>query len=113
MRFILEEHPRLVQAMYRVAAFRLTTAIDMLDDIRMLPTQVRVAKMLMRMVQSSPGSGEIFCRQDELSQILGLSAVSVVHTLKLLSAQGLIETGYRRFFVPDIQKLDRWVNTRD
>lgn len=110
---IMDERPSVTRALYHVAAFRLSTALEIFDDIRVLPTNVRVAKMILRMLKSSPILGEVQCRQEELAQILGLSMVSVAHNLKLLAADNLIETGYRRILVHDVSRLERWVHATD
>jgi CRP-like cAMP-binding protein len=110
---LLVYHPPIVQALYRVAAYRLTTAVEVLDDMRMLPTHVRLAKMVLRMLRASPVPGEVQCRQDELCQILGLSSVSIVHNLKLLAADGLVTTGYKNIKIPDADRLEQWIAEHD
>jgi DNA-binding GntR family transcriptional regulator len=81
--------------------------------MRMLPTHVRLAKMLLRMLRSSSVPGEVQCRQDELCQILGLSSVSIVHNLKLLAAEELVETGYRNIKIPNADRLEQWIAAHD
>ncbi|MFM2301451.1 MAG: hypothetical protein RLZZ84_1187 [Pseudomonadota bacterium] len=110
---ILRDHPAITLALYKVASHRLKTAIEMLDDARMLKNEVRLAKMLRRMVSIPDGRVAIPIMQDVLCQILGLSSVSVAHALKSLGQQGLLETGYRQIVIPDLPAFDAWLKTHD
>lgn len=110
---ILTDHPAITLALYKVASYRLKTAIDMLDDARMLKTEVRLAKMLRRMVSAEGSYVVIPAMQDVLCQMLGLSSVSIVHALKSLRQLGLIETGYRQITILDLTKFDAWLQEND
>lgn len=110
---ILLDHPTITLALYKVASCRLRTAIDMLDDARMLKTEIRLAKMLRRMVSVKGNYAIIPAIQDVLCQILGLSSVSIVHALKSLRQLGLLETGYREIIIPDLIKFDAWLQEND
>lgn len=110
---ILIDHPAITLALYKVASYRLKTAIDMLDDARMLKTEVRLAKMLRRMVTVEGNYVVIPAMQDVLCQMLGLSSVSIVHALKSLRQLGLIETGYRQITIMDLTKFDAWLQEND
>ena len=110
---ILNHHPAILKALYQLSSYRLALAIEMLDDFRILPTRVRLAKMILRMAQASPLDGVVLCKQEELAQIVGLSTVSVIQNLKLLAAEGLIATGYRQIKVLDLDRLELWINAVD
>ncbi|MFM5950118.1 MAG: Crp/Fnr family transcriptional regulator [Novosphingobium sp.] len=110
---ILDHHPSVLKALYLISAYRLNLAIEMLDDTRILPTRVRLAKMILRMAKSSPLKGAVPGRQEDLGQILGLSTVSVIQNLKMLAAEGLIATGYRQIKVPDLDRLELWIKSLD
>lgn len=110
---ILRDHPAITLALYNVASYRLKAAIEMLDDARMLRTEVRLAKMLRRMVLGSGVGAVIPTMQDVLCQILGLSTVSVAHALKSLGQKGLVETGYRKIAIPDLAAFDEWLAAHD
>lgn len=110
---ILRDHPAIVVALYKVASFRLKTAVEMLDDARMLKTEVRLAKMLRRMAVVTGARAVVPALQDVICQILGLSSVSVAHTLGSLARRGLVETGYRQIVIPDIAAFDAWLATQD
>jgi CRP/FNR family transcriptional regulator, cyclic AMP receptor protein len=110
---ILNHHPSIIRALYQVSSYRLNITIEMLDDARILPTRVRLAKMILRLERASSKPGSVPGKQEELAQILGLSTVSVIQNLKLLAAEGLIQTGYREIRVPAVDRLKRWVEVRD
>lgn len=110
---ILRDHPAITLALYKIASQRLKTAVEMLDDARMLKTEVRLAKMLRRMAKDSQNPVEIPVMQETLCQILGLSLVSVSLTLKSLGKQGLVKTGYRQIVIPDLNTFDAWLQIHD
>lgn len=110
---ILRDHPAITLALYKVASHRLKTAIDMLDDARMLKTEVRLAKMLRRMVTDPSPMVAIPVMQEVLCQILGLSSVSIAHALKSLGRQALVETGYRQIVIRDLVAFDKWLEMHD
>ena len=110
---IVEHHPNVVRALYHIASHRLNMAIEMLDDARILPTRVRLAKTLLRLETDSPTPGFVSGKQEQLAQMLGLSTVSIVQNLKRLAAEDLIETGYREIRIPDVDRLQRWAKEVD
>jgi CRP-like cAMP-binding protein len=105
----LLEHPGIVRALYRISSFRLAQAIDMLDDIRAVPPEVRLAKLLAVMRASAGGAAKIDCLQDELASLLGVSAMTLAKALKALRTAGLIETGYRSITIADPVRMDAWL----
>lgn len=109
---ILDSRPRITRALYQVAAYQMITAMEVLDDSRLLPLPVRMGKMILRMTRAQ-NSHEIQCTQGELSQILGLSGGSIIQALKTLCEEQLIETRYGGLVIPDIAALEDWVRQRD
>lgn len=109
----LLEHPGILRALYQVNAYRLAQAVDMLDDIRAVPPEVRLAKILTVMQTSAGGARRIECRQDELSNLLGVSAMTLAKALKALRREGVIETGYRYVVIPDKARLQAWIEQRN
>lgn len=105
--------PQVTLALYKVAAHRLAHFLEIFDDIRMLPAELQLAKMLRRMSQARTGEAVVPLQQEKLCQMLGLSAVSVATGLKSLSSQGLIKTGYRRITIIDVTEFDLWLALQD
>ncbi len=105
----LLEFPGIIRALYQISSFRLAQAIDMLDDIRAIPPEVRLGKMLAVMRVSADGDCRIESRQDELANLLGVSAMTLAKALKSLRVKGLIETGYRTITIVDPARFDAWL----
>lgn len=105
----LLEHPGILRALYRIVTYRLTRAVEMLDDMRALPTEGRVAKLLSRMIDAEADSGRIECLQEDLANILGVSSMTIAKALSVLRREGLVTTGYRQILVPDAVRLRDWV----
>jgi CRP-like cAMP-binding protein len=106
---LLDEQPGFARALYRVTAHRLVTAIDMWDDTRLLSANARTARMLLRLLDSSTEPARIALRQEELAQLVGVTAVTIAGTLKRLTKEGLIRTGYGVIHIPDRAALAAWV----
>jgi CRP-like cAMP-binding protein len=105
----LLEHPGIVKALYLTTSARLTRAIELFDDIRCLPPEVRLAKVLFAMRQSAGGANRLECAQDELASLLGISAMTLSKSLKVLKMQGLIDTGYRTVTILDHGRFNDWL----
>lgn len=111
---LILERPAIVAALYRVAAYRLATVIDFVDDMRALAPELRLAKLLLQMNQHEPQTGgRIDFLQEELAGFLGVSTVTLAKALRCLRDDGLIETGYRQITVIDRPGLASWIARRD
>jgi CRP/FNR family transcriptional regulator, cyclic AMP receptor protein len=110
---ILEREPAIVTALYRVAAHRLIVAVDLIDDMRMLKIEARLAKYLLTLLDLSNHPPRVDCLQEDLAQFLGVSSVTVVKGLRILERSGLIKTRYRHIIVPDSLRLQEWLESQD
>lgn len=99
--------------MYRVAAHRLVVAVDLIDDMRMLKIEARLAKYLLQMLDQPGVIDRIDCTQDDLAQFLGVSSVTIAKGLRILVGQGLVKTGYRRIVVPNPDHVQAWLAAQD
>lgn len=113
LRRILEDEPTIVAALYRVAAHRLIVAVDLIDDMRMLKIEARLAKHLLTLLDPTSHPDRVDCLQEGLAQFLGVSSVTVAKGLRHLERLRLIKTGYRRIFVPDPDRLRVWLEMQD
>ena len=104
------ECPGILRALYRIATYRLSRAVEMLDDVRALPIEGRLAKLLGGMIEGGAESGQVDCLQEDLANILGVSAMTIAKALSALRRQGLVATGYRRIMIPDAARLRSWVD---
>lgn len=105
----LEERPRIVNALYKVAAYRLGLAIRMLDDMRSLPAHVLVAKLLLSFHDSMDKAQTLEFVQEKFASYLGISLVTLNKSLRCLKDAGLIETGYRQICLIDPDSLRGWL----
>lgn len=101
-------HPSIVRAFYTVASHRLVRTLEMLDDARSLPVDLRLAKLLLSLSHGS-GDGRIESLQEDLAGLLGVSTVTLAKALRRLRGEGLIETGYRHLRIADLPRLQRWL----
>lgn len=111
--YILGNEPTIVGALYRVAAHRLVVAVDLIDDMRMLKIEARLAKYLLQMLDQPGVIDRIDCTQDDLAQFLGVSSVTIAKGLRILVGQGLVKTGYRRIVVPNPDHVQAWLAAQD
>jgi CRP/FNR family transcriptional regulator, cyclic AMP receptor protein len=105
----LLEQPAILKALYFTSVARLSQALELFDDIRCLPPEVRLAKVLSAMRRSAGGASRLDCVQEELASLLGVSAMTMSKALKGLKAAGLIDTGYRTVTIIDHQRFDQWL----
>lgn len=105
-------HPEVVLALYQVTALRLNGSLAMSDDLRSLPREVHLAKLLLHQWRHGGGQAVIPCTQEDLAGLLGTSVMSISKYLAALKREGLIETGYRQVVLNDPQRLRRWVRER-
>ena len=101
----------LVGALYEITARRVTAVMTMNDDLRWLPREVHLAKILLHL-RGVAGGGPVTCLQEELAALLGASVVTLSKAMNLLKQQGLIETGYRNIRIPDTKRLRGWIKQR-
>lgn len=106
----LLDHPGILRALYRICTYRLSRAVEMLDDVRALPIEGRLAKLLANMIERGSTSGRIECLQEDLANILGVSSMTIAKALSALRNEGLVTTGYRQILIPDVVRLREWVS---
>lgn len=108
----LLERPAIVRALYEIAAYRLLVLIDVVDDMRALPPEVRLAKLLF-MMHRQDGRTRIDFLQEDLANLLGVSTVTLSKSLRTLRDAGLIDTGYRQVLIPDPSRMEAWLAVND
>jgi CRP/FNR family cyclic AMP-dependent transcriptional regulator len=103
----LLDNPRIVRALYMIATFRLHTTLGLLDDLRTLSPELRLARLLLRM-QQAVGGDRVNFLQEELAGMVGISTVTLAKALRRLTDEGLIQPGYRHVKVCDSKALAEW-----
>lgn len=104
----LLEYPGILRALYHISTFRLASLIELLDDMRALPIEGRLAKLLGRMIEVEVGACRIDCLQEDLANVLGVSSMTIAKALGVLRNEGLVTTGYRQITVLDVARLRQW-----
>lgn len=104
--------PEALKALYRVTAQRLSGAMAMNDDLRSLPREVHLAKILLVLWRQGGGRKSLTCVQEDLAALLGTSPMTLSKCLASLKQEGLVETGYRRVDILDPERLREWLMAR-
>lgn len=103
----------IARAFYIVASFRLSVSLALLDDMRTLPPEVRLGKLIVRMHQAAEGSDRLDFLQEEFAGMLGISTVTLAKALRQLRRHGFIATGYRHILINDPEKLVAWLQKHE
>lgn len=101
--------PEIVKALYKITALRLGTVMMMNDDLRGLPREVHLAKLLLNQWRLNGRHPAVPCVQEDLASIMGVSNMTLSKCLAKLKAAGLIETGYRRITIKDAEALRKLI----
>ncbi|MCC6924298.1 Crp/Fnr family transcriptional regulator [Novosphingobium sp.] len=106
---LVQNNLEIVRALYRITALRLSGSMAMSDDLRSLPRDVHLAKILLALWQREGGQTTFDCTQEDLASMLGTSVMSLSKHLKVLKQAGLVETGYRQLRIVDPEVLRAWL----
>ena len=107
------ERPTILRALYEVAGYRLSLALDIIDDMRALSPDTRLAKLIWMFHKSSDDTLRLAYLQEDFASLLGVSSVTLAKALKRLREEGLIETGYRQVRIVDPARLRAWLDEMD
>ncbi|MDF1846034.1 MAG: Crp/Fnr family transcriptional regulator [Parvibaculaceae bacterium] len=109
---LLDKHKGIRSYFLAFLAQRLHAALTFVDDLRRLPLNAQVAKTINMMHQADGKSPTVKVTHEELSEILGVTRVSINKALRQLEKSGLIERAYGRIEIPSPAKLDHWVQSQ-
>ncbi|MEC8230925.1 MAG: Crp/Fnr family transcriptional regulator [Pseudomonadota bacterium] len=96
------EVPELTPFLLQSMSAKLNLALEQLDDIMRLPTDIRLAKILLNNMSSE---GIVALKQQQLANLLGVTVLSCHSALKKLVKRGTIKTKYRQIVVLDRDAL--------
>ena len=99
-------------ALYRITANRLGRAMAMTDDLRVLPRDAHLAKILLNQWRQRGDQSWIVSVQEDLAGLLGTTTMTLSKSLTRLRDAGFIETGYRKIRVTDADALKAWLRER-
>jgi CRP/FNR family transcriptional regulator, cyclic AMP receptor protein len=108
----LLDTPAIMKALYQIASQRLIGAMGMNDDLRNLPRDVHLAKMLLVLSRQSADGASLQLVQEDLAALLGTTPMTISKALASLKASGLVETGYRQVRIVDHARLKAWLAER-
>ncbi|WP_068312204.1 Crp/Fnr family transcriptional regulator [Polycladidibacter hongkongensis] len=107
---LMDSCPEIAQAILPATLSRLNVALNMLDDLRLLPLPAYTAVFLQNMLEASEVPGLLNWNQSELAVAVGTSRVSMGKALKQLEKNGLIVLKYGAIAIPDKQALSDWID---
>jgi len=107
---MMAEYPEIASAALPITLSRLNVALNMLDDLRLLPLPAYTAVFLQNMLDATDEPGVLKWNQSDLAVTIGASRVSVGKALKQLEAEGLVILKYGAIEVPDAQALSDWID---
>ena len=107
---LMAKYPEIANAVLPITLNRLSAALNMLDDLRLLPVPAYTAVMLLNLHEASGEPGIVRWNQSEIAVAVGVSRVSVGKALKKLESEGLIALKYGLIEIPDVDALSAWVD---
>lgn len=106
---LLDDQPALRDHLLFGLARQLSATLQLLDDQRRLPAEVRMAKALAGLARPEDGRHVVSASQTALAEAIATSRVTAGKALQALKAEGLAETAYGRVLIPDLPGLRRWI----
>jgi len=100
------------QSLLAVVTTRLFMAMEFIEELRTLPLDVRMVKILIRATAEDDGSATIALTQDQLANALGVTRASVNSALRKLQAEGYVKRDYGKIVIPNLAALTQWVTDR-
>ncbi|MGB0921498.1 MAG: Crp/Fnr family transcriptional regulator [Alphaproteobacteria bacterium] len=107
---VMDKEVGLRRALLSVVTRQLHTALEILEDMRALPLDVRVAKLLSTALQ--PEATRIDITQDTLASAMGVTRASINAALGRLQKQGILQRAYGGVEIASPSVLQDWVAER-
>ncbi|HTF07472.1 MAG TPA: Crp/Fnr family transcriptional regulator [Asanoa sp.] len=110
----LRGHADAAEQVSRMVGDRLVWANRRRIDGGAYPAEVRLSRLLCDLIEvcgQAVVAGvrlDVPLSQDELAGLIGAAVPTVHKALSLLRQQGIVQTGYRRIVVTDVDALARW-----
>ncbi len=110
---LLEREPAIERALLIMTIERTHELVGTMDMQRSLPLPAQIARLLHAEAESDVPHPSVYCRQEDLAFMLGVSRVAIGKALGKLVGQGLIATGYGKIQILDKAKLARFLRDED
>jgi CRP-like cAMP-binding protein len=112
-----EQFPEIVQALLVSNVHRVHQLVEALNDLRGLPKQVALARILLKNAQhvlkgSDQASAELEITQEDIALFLGVSRSYINKIFGQLADEGLIKVSYKKIQVLDVLALQKWTDQR-
>lgn len=103
---LIESHPELLRDFYELSHREMELALQLLGNLVVVGAENRVAlRLLILHAALPPGSGLIAISQVRLAAFTAISQQTLRRVLRTLETRGLIETGYNKIRVLDLEGL--------
>lgn len=109
---VMEQNQGFRQSLLAVVTTRLFSAIEFIEEMRSLPLDVRLVKMMLRTISDDDGSALIELTQDQLANSLGVTRASINTALRKLQADGYVKREYGQIRIVSVTALQDWVAER-
>lgn len=102
---IISSDPKVGRELIRILSVQLQELIQTVLSSRQLSAPKILARSLLMLSQSSGGDGSISVSQDDLSELVGVSRMTISSALRDMEAKGMVKRGYREIEILDVQAL--------
>lgn len=104
-------HSGVEKLLLKNLASKLHQALELLDDIKRLPTFTRLAKLLFTMSKQQKTT-HLNLKQNQCAEVLGVTVLSAHKALHKLQNIGLIEIVYGGINIVDINRMEEWLDLK-
>lgn len=104
-----QENPVLAMSMIRYLSRTVRLLSNQVDDMAFYPAQQRLARYLLNIL---PPNGKLSVTQEELSNAVSVSRMTVSRILSSWKREGVLDTNYKTLYVSDLQALTRYSNKK-
>jgi CRP-like cAMP-binding protein len=111
---LCQAEPDFQTQLMSLLAIKLHTCLEVLDDITRLSLPVRLAKLLLNVLQQNNEiniPNRVLLTQSDLAALLGVTVLSTHKALKKLAEVQLITINYGNITINNITQLIAWVET--
>jgi CRP/FNR family transcriptional regulator, cyclic AMP receptor protein len=97
----LEKSPTTARTVLRIVSVQLQEALDTIMVVRKMPAKAQLARSLVALCGQRPAPVTLAVRHDELSELVGVSRMTIGTALAALEREGLVSRRYRQIVVHD------------
>lgn len=115
---VLSRYPEAYPRILRLLSLRLLSVMAIVEEDALRDTYTRVGRRLLylaRMHSGDPAEGSrsvsLSLTREQFANMLGMTRQGVHAALKELAAEGLVEVGYGRLVIPDVERLQQFLHT--